>query len=219
MSSNFDNVQIMKDLKGYLSSDDVRKLIEHGDFGPKSVRNILLIKTLAYTGRRVSEIVGLRKYVNHKTVYTGGLKPKDIDQERCMILWNIVKKRSPKQAWIPAQPEIINNLIMYVNKNDIKEDEIIFPISRERVFQLVRYAGKLANLNMVGNKKIHPHVLRHSLAVSLIQNDTPIFEIKKILDHSSILVTEGYLKISPEDIRKSINKVSEIYKKKEVVKE
>lgn len=212
MSKGFDEFTVMQDMKGYLSPEEVRRVIDGANFGDR-LRNKLLIKVLAYTGRRISEIVGLKK--KDKPPLTGGLIPNHIDVDNSQILWDIVKKKKPTQQWVPAPPELIDNLITYINLVGIKDNERVFPISRQRAQQIVRQAGEFANINFVGNKRIHPHHFRHSYAVSLIRDGTPIFEIKKLMAHSTIMVTESYLKIAPEDVRLSANKITRLYKKQD----
>ena len=207
MTKKFEDVQVMIDLQGFLTPSEVKRLLEGAQFGDKN-RNVLLLKGLAYTGRRVSELVGLK--IKGQPI-TGGLMPEDIDLDNKQILWSIVKKGHPERRWIPCPLSIINELTSYINAAHIKNGKRVFPITRQRVFQIIRLAGKNAGINYVGNKKIHPHHLRHSYAVSLIRQHVPIYKLKKLLAHSTIMVTEAYLKIAPEDIRDSAEKISEAY--------
>ncbi len=48
--------------------------------------------------------------------------------------------------------------------------------------------GKKAGLN----KNIHPHILRHSRAMFLLENDVPLDIIKGVLGHQSITTTQIY---------------------------
>lgn len=212
MTKSFEDFKVMNDLKGFLTPEEVRTVIIGADFGDR-LRNKMLIKTLAYTGRRVSEVVGLKQ---GKEVI-GGLRPCDIDVDHNQILWCIIKKKGGEKRWIPAPPELIDNLVKYINISIIKREDRIFPITRQRVFQIIRMAGFKCGINIVGSHKIHPHHFRHSYAISLLRNNTPLHEIKKLLAHSTIMITESYLKIAPEDVRFSANKIGDIYKKKELI--
>lgn len=216
MSKGYNDLSIMIDLQGFLEPKEVKKLIK----AATNKRDKLLLKVLAYTGRRVSEVVGLRildkkGHIKHNEhglpLITGGLKPQDIDAEHKQILWNIVKKGKPRKAWIPTFKEMIDELTNYINAMNIKEDKRVFNISRQRVFQIIRRAGKRAGIGLVGSKMIHPHHLRHSYAITLLRKGVPIYKIKKLLDHSSVLITEAYLKVAPEDVRSSVELIADVY--------
>ena len=51
------------------------------------------------------------------------------------------------------------------------------------------------------NKNVHPHTLRTSFATHLIENDTDISYVQKLLGHSSISTTQTYLRLSKSSIR------------------
>jgi len=221
MKSSFEECNVMVDLKGFLTPKEVRQLIKGANFGEKA-RNQLLIKTLAYTGRRTSEVVGLKMLDDKghvktnkygQTIISGGLKPSNIDSENNQILWSIVKKKKREMRWIPCIPELVKQLVDYIDIMGIKPYDRVFPITRQRVFGIVRRAGKNAGIEMVGDKMIHPHHLRHSYAILAIRNHVPIYKLKKLMAHSSIIVTEAYFKIAPEDLRDSAETIGEAFRK------
>lgn len=54
----------------------------------------------------------------------------------------------------------------------------------------------------IGDKNIHPHVLRNNFAKRFLMNGGDIFTLSKILGHSSVQVTEQcYLDLQTEDLR------------------
>jgi len=61
----------------------------------------------------------------------------------------------------------------------------------------------------VGIYGVHPHLLRHSLASRLCQNDVPIQEIQELLGHESISTTTMYSHLNNTKIRNSYNRVFE----------
>lgn len=66
-----------------------------------------------------------------------------------------------------------------------------------------RFSRLLQKHNLGGNSK-SLHSLRHSFARQLNEKGVPINHIKKLLGHSNIRVTEGYLHSDLEDLRKAI---------------
>ena len=84
------------------------------------------------------------------------------------------------------------------------------------------------NPQIFGTTAIHPHVLRHSKAMHLLESGVNLIYIRDFLGHSSVITTEIYAKANPEIKRKylesaasnidiSVNKFSE--KEKETLLE
>lgn len=51
-------------------------------------------------------------------------------------------------------------------------------------------------------KPIHPHMLRHSFATNLLENNTNLYYVSKFLGHSSVQTTEMYLHYKDPDLKK-----------------
>lgn len=56
------------------------------------------------------------------------------------------------------------------------------------------------------NKKISPHVLRHSFATHLIENGADIISIQKMMGHENIITTEKYLHVKKKHLIESVLK-------------
>jgi integrase/recombinase XerD len=63
--------------------------------------------------------------------------------------------------------------------------------------EIVKELGERAGLS----KKIHPHILRHTLATHLIRSGVPLSVVQKILGHESCATTEIYAQIAQEDVQ------------------
>jgi site-specific recombinase XerD len=55
------------------------------------------------------------------------------------------------------------------------------------------------------DEKIHFHSLRHTFASWLIQKDVPLYQVSKLLGHSSIAVTEIYSHLRTDDLSNAIS--------------
>jgi site-specific recombinase XerD len=55
---------------------------------------------------------------------------------------------------------------------------------------------------------LHFHSLRHSFASVLVQKGTPIYQVSKLLGHSSVKVTERYAHLYAEDGGKYVNQIA-----------
>ena len=193
-------IRIMKNERGYFSVEQANKIIA----STGSTRNKLLLMTLATTGRRVSEAIQI--------------KPDDIDYVNELINWQIGKKKIPERRWIRANRGLLLALKTYEKKLDLEPQEYFFnsthnrgePISRQRVFQIVRYAGKKARITKLGGEGIHPHHFRHSFCVwgaRRIKNAGDLKLLQMLMAHAKIETTAYYLQFAQAEAEELINKM------------
>lgn len=69
-------------------------------------------------------------------------------------------------------------------------------LGKTSVEKIVSGLGKRAGIS----KRVHPHVLRHTLASDLLNAGMDITIIQRVLGHSSVGVTEIYAKISQDNV-------------------
>ena len=58
----------------------------------------------------------------------------------------------------------------------------------------------------LGKDYVNPHSLRHGLATELLNNGVDVYDVKEVLNHNSVTITEKYIHLSPEH---TINKIRE----------
>ncbi len=195
----------IKDVAGYLPRDKI-KLITDSSIGNR--RDYVLLNTLALSGRRVSEIVGLREVRDELGKYMrleeplGGLRPVDLLDGNA-VAWYILKKKTPGRI-VKAIPYRLKRLLVnYVNSKGIPPNAFIFPITKQRVDQIVKKYAELVGIDRVGHRKMGCHVFRHSFAISLIDKMN-IKNVSNLLGHSDINTTAHYLQFSTRDIEKQL---------------
>ena len=59
----------------------------------------------------------------------------------------------------------------------------------------------------LGFKKFHPHMLRHTFATWLVQNEKSVDLIKNILGHSNYEMTKRYLHQNFSDVKEQLKKI------------
>ena len=132
-------------------------------------------------GVRITEALSVRKC--------------DIDFKNYTVRVRWLKSRKYKSRILPLHPKIRDIMQVYVAT--FKDEERIFPISRQRAWQITKKWLK-------GN----PHKLRHSFAVNWLRCGGDIVTLHRILGHSKIQTTMEYLKIVPIDQGKELIKIS-----------
>ena len=78
----------------------------------------------------------------------------------------------------------------------------LFPITRERFWQVVQEHGKRAGIPA---RLRHPHILKHSFAMQFIQS-IGIENVRQYLGHKSISSTGAYLKVSDAEAAASVQR-------------
>lgn len=192
------NSEIMSDLGGYISMDDIDKILEN----TKYERDYMLFFVMFRCGRRISEMLNL--------------KVNDINFEKGTILFNILKKRREFKRYKAVDSEVIYKLKQYIQKNDLSDEDYLFarlkgklPMSRQNAHIIFRKAAEAAGITRVGYKKPHTHHLRHSHAINFLSNSNHPGGLKLLqrqLEHSDIKATSVYLQFSQEDQRKELEK-------------
>jgi|AntAceMinimDraft_18_1070375.scaffolds.fasta_scaffold68913_1 integrase len=140
----------------------------------------MLIRFLWVTGVRISEALSIRK--------------RDINFDDYLITIRWLKSRKYFQRVLPMHPIIKDVLELYIT--NFKADDLIFPITRQRAFQITKK-----------HLKGSPHQLRHSFAVNWLKCKGDIVILHKMLGHSKIQTTMEYLKIVPIDQGKELIKI------------
>ena len=182
----------MEDLIGQISAPKVDKrlpkFITFDEFNKmlsfvKKKRDRLILMVLFYTGVRVSELVNIKK--------------EDINFEGGFIR---VFGKGGKERYVPIPKFLINELEEYIKY--LKSDKL-FDISTRQVERIVKKYAKLAGIN----KKVTPHVLRHSLATTLLSKGVDIRYIQELLGHSSLSITQIYTHVVPRQLKEIYEKI------------
>jgi len=187
----------MRDIEGYLPQEHITRLIK----AATNPRDAFLFFVLARTGRRISEVLPLRK--------------RDIDFENGIVTFTILKKRNKYQKLKPVDDELLSELRKWTS--GLADDMFLFPsphkpgrpITRRWADRAIKQAGKNAGILFVGKKPIHLHILRHSYAIHFLRRSRNVSLSLKLLqmqlEHSTLDMTSAYLQFSQEDLRRELN--------------
>jgi integrase len=161
-------------------------------------RDLIIVYILLYTGIRKGELLGLR---------VG-----DIDFTAKSLFINGETSKSKKGRKIPIHPTLFLHLIDYLRerkKRKVKCEYLI--ISNNRDGKLTEHGIKhwVEKYKKLSKVNFHLHRFRHTFACTMAKSHADITSIKNVLGHSSILMTERYLRsYGTENSRGFINKMS-----------
>lgn len=162
-----------------------KKQNEFTNSSQETIRNIAVIELLFATGIRVSELVSL--------------KNEDIDLRTG--IFKVCGKGSKERILQVCNAEALQALKNYYSKykSKINDSGGVFFINRvgknlsdQSVRRIVKKTAQKASIN----RRITPHMFRHTFATLLLENDVDIKYIQSFLGHSSILTTQIYTNVA-----------------------
>lgn len=185
----------------YLEADEVRALLAAPDRATiHGRRDHTLLLTMFNTGGRVQEIVDVR--------------PCDLQLVRPFQVRLLGKGR--KERFCPLWPQTTDALrgVIAETRKDSGDTEALFrnrrgqPLTRFGVRYLVKKYAALASRDAptLDGKRVHPHTMRHTTAVHLLQAGVDLVTISHWLGHASVETTNRYAAVDLEMKRAALAK-------------
>lgn len=176
-----------------LSEDEVERLLAQPDITTaEGFRDRTMLEVLYATGMRVSELIGLtleRVNLNMKYIIAFGKGSK----ERIVPLGSVAAVFLEKYL-DEVRPKLTH---------EDRVTDIVFlafgghELTRQRFWQIIRTYGRAAGIN----KKLTPHILRHSFATHLLDNGADLRSVQELLGHSDISTTQIYTHLTNKRLR------------------
>lgn len=149
-----------------------------------AVRNIAVLELLFSTGIRVSELCNLT------------MENTDLTNQKILIKG----KGSKERVLYLSNKEVITAMRKYIVLRDHSKSNCPYffinrlgdRLSEQSVRTIIQNIGKKANLSI----HLTPHMFRHTLATTLLDEGVDCRYIQSILGHSSIKTTERYIHVS-----------------------
>lgn len=178
-----------------LPRDQARKILFSATWYPwrygfQKARNTTILAIFLLTGIRLQELLNLNI--------------SDVDLPNRQIL--IQQGKGRKDRWVPINDRLFHFLKQYFDarKTFGKKSDCLFPglgsqkrLRVKDIRRICQVVGRDANV------KFTPHMLRHTFARAMVENDFPLYKLKEIMGHSSILTTQIYLSVSRSNLQKS----------------
>jgi len=193
--------KIVKKLPYFLYLQEINKLIEAPPENTVSgIRDGAILELLYGTGMRVGELVNLNIHdidLYEKTVRVFGKGSK----ERILPLGNPSIKAI--QEYLTKRSSFRKNIS--IDKNDLNAlflNRFGGRLSARSIRRIIIKYMKIAGLN----KKISPHVLRHSFATHLLGGGADLRSVQELLGHESLSTTQIYTHITKERLKATYKK-------------
>ena len=154
-------------------------------FRCSSGRDRLILSLLYSSGLRVSELVSLR--IN------------DIDLQDRTIR---IRGKGDKDRIVLFDENTRNLLEDYLQKRVYESDYLFLnrfgdPLTPRYVQMMIKNYARKAGIN----KKVTPHILRHSFATHLLKNGVDIRAIQQLLGHSNLSTTQIYTSVDMQTLK------------------
>ncbi len=181
-----------RSLPDVLTTDEIDRLISSIEVDTvKGRRDRAMIEVLYSCGLRVTELITLR--VGDLFFGEGYIR---------------VIGKGDKQRLVPISDLARERIALYLEERKAakQNEEILFlnnrgkQLTRVMVFLILKQAAQRAGID----KKISPHMLRHSFATHLLEGGAGIRQVQELLGHESILTTEIYTHLDTERLHSTV---------------
>ena len=173
-----------------LSRDEIQRL----ENTAKTERDKLIVRVLADTGIRLGELLALRV--------------EDLREPKRGEYVLRVRGKGSKERLVPVSPALYRRLRRHIAGMRAEGEDAVFvalrkgqdgryaPLTKSGLEQAVRILGREAGLE----KRVHPHLFRHSYATEWLRRGGNIISLQRILGHADLSMIQGvYTHLSTSD--------------------
>ncbi|MEE2821929.1 MAG: site-specific tyrosine recombinase XerD [Acidobacteriota bacterium] len=184
-------------LPQYLAEEEVEQLLKQPDVTtPYGLRDKAMLEVLYATGLRVSELVQIR-----------------LEEMNLEVGWIRTFGKGSKERIVPVGSSAITFIQQYIDEARgcflIKHTPSPYlfltqrgrSMTRQYFWMLVTKYGKQIGIN----KRLNPHMLRHSFATHLLENGANLRAVQLMLGHADISTTQIYTHVTRERLKKIYN--------------
>ena len=166
-----------------LKWSDVEALIR----AARSIEEALVVAILAETGMRVNELLSIR--VSDIDLASGEVK---------------IRGKYGKERVVYLGPLSKVLLEYYLSVKRLRAGDKLLHITYQGVYKMLKRMARRAGID---ESKVKPHALRHAFATEAIRRGMSLPALQKILGHTDIKVTELYLHLVNEDVKREYEKI------------
>jgi integrase/recombinase XerD len=174
----------------HLTAEEIQALLDAPDpSGWKGIRDRAMLHLCYAGGLRVSELIGLRsddlQFKPQPSVFVHGKGRR----ERCLPLWKTAT--AALQAWLTVRGTVpVTELFVSARGESLTRSGFEY-ILRKHVQTAKQQCPSLAT------KRVHPHLLRHTCALTVLQATKDLRKVSLWLGHAQTQTTEVYTRVDP----------------------
>ncbi|MDX2111989.1 MAG: site-specific tyrosine recombinase XerD [Verrucomicrobiota bacterium] len=184
--------KVRRPLPGTLSGDEISRLLAApSEQTAGGLRDRAFLELMYASGLRVSELCGMT--LQNVDLKEGFLMVRAGKGRKDRLVPFGKKARDAMERYIvQGRPSLVRKKTgsaLFISNRGTA-------ISRKTVWYLIQNYTKIAGIN----KKIKPHLLRHSFATHLLQGGADLRSIQEMLGHASITTTQIYTTIEEKKL-------------------
>jgi len=175
---------------------------------------------IVLSAKEIKQIISVCTNVKHKSIiyllYSCGLrvgevinlKVKDIDSTRMVIY--ILDAKGGKDRQVPLHPSVLDLLRIYYKQYKPREYLFNGQTSEKYTESSIRQFLKQYAQDCGVNKRVYPHLIRHTAFTNMLENGVDLSVIGKVAGHQNLRTTLLYTHISSTLINKVYNPIQAI---------
>ncbi|MBI2109028.1 MAG: tyrosine-type recombinase/integrase [Parcubacteria group bacterium] len=178
-----------------ISSDELERLLKApkgNEF--KDLRDKAILELFFSTGLRVSELCALSRYIDIKKDELS-VRGKG-DKVRLVFLSQRAKDALKK--YLDKRRDVDDALFVRIAKETKnKKQETNLRITSRSVERVIKQHAIAAGID----KKVTPHIIRHSFATDLLENGADLRSVQALLGHANIATTQIYTHVTDKHLK------------------
>lgn len=178
----------------WLTTAEAESLVRAAQRDPRAPHLVDFILLGLYTGMRTGEMLGLEW--------------KRVDLQAGLIYLEASHQKNQRRGSVPLNQDAREAILSRAQfrAQFCPGSPWVFCDKRGRRIQAVKRSFGTA-CKRAGIEDFHIHDLRHTCAAWLVQAGVPLTEIRDLLRHSTIQMTERYAHLAPENVRDAVDAI------------
>lgn len=157
----------------------------------KNLRDKAILELLFSTGLRVSELCSLSRDINLKSDELS-VRGKG---EKIRVVFLSASAKKAVAEYLKVRKDMDPSLFIQIGKQD--ENKQTQALTSRSVERIIKHHALKAGID----RKVTPHVIRHSFATDLLENGADLRSVQALLGHAHIGTTQIYTHVTDKHLR------------------